>query len=76
MTHIILDRSTLPNSGPINIQMDFAGEIKVEAEAARRKANVYLLTHVTNLSYAGREPGLVLGERLVWRFLAMLAMPS
>lgn len=76
MTQIILERSTLPDTGPIEIQVDYAGEIKVKAEAARRKANVYLLTNVTNLSYAGREPGLVLGEQLVWRFPAMLAMPS
>ena len=31
---------------------------------------------MSNLSYASREAGLVLGERLVWRFPAMLALPS
>jgi len=76
MTQIILERSTLPDTGPIAIQVDYAGEIKVKADAARRKANTYLLTNVTNLSYAGHESGLVLGERLVWRFPAMLTLPS
>jgi hypothetical protein len=76
MTQIILECSTLPDTGPIAIQVDYAGEIKVKAEAARRKANAYLLTTVTNLSYAGHESGLVFGEHLVWRFPAMLALPS
>ncbi len=76
MTQIILERSTLPDTGLIEIQVDYAGEIKVKADAARRKANAYLLTNVTNLSYASRESSLVLGERLVWRFPVMLALPS
>lgn len=76
INQIIIERFHLPDTGPFHIQVDFIGEIKVNANAARRKANTHLLTNVTNLSYAGRQPGLVLGERLVWRFPAMLALPS
>ena len=76
MNQILIERFHLPATGPIHIQVDFIGEIKVNANTARRKANTYLLTNVTNLSYAGREPELVLGEQLIWRFPAMLALPS
>ena len=76
MNQIIIERCHLPDTGPIHIQVDFTGEIKVNANAARRKASVYLLTNITHLSYAGPKPELVLGERLVWRFPAMLALPA
>jgi len=69
MTQIILERSALPDTGPIAIQVNHAGEIKVKPRLLGEKSMFIC-------SYAGREPGLVLGERLVWRFPAMLAMPS
>lgn len=76
MNQIIIECFHLPDTGTINIHVDFAGEINVKADVARRKAIVYLLTNVTNLSYVGPKPGLVLRERLVWRFPVMLALPS
>ena len=76
MPQIILDQPAMPESGAINIRVEYSGEIKVKASVARRKASGYLLANVTNLSYGGHEPVLVLGERLVWRFPAMLSLPS
>ena len=47
----------------------------LDAEIARRKANVWLLDHVGNLLGAS-TPELVIGERLMWRYDVILGIPN
>lgn len=47
----------------------------LEAEAARRKANGWLLDQVVNLLSA-TEPELVLKDRLFWRYDVILGIPN
>lgn len=54
----------------VNIQAEV-----LDAESARRKANVWLLEHVGNLLGA-TTPELILGDRLFWRYDVILGIPN
>ena len=47
----------------------------LDAEIARRKANVWLLDHVGNL-LGTSTPELVIGKRIMWRYDVILGIPN
>jgi hypothetical protein len=66
---------TWPKDGPLRVEAQFAGEIKVSPTAARRRAAGFLAGHVTMMVLAG-EPVLVWSEQPVWRVPACLHLPD
>lgn len=63
-----------PSASRLQVSVHLQAEI-VAPEAARRRANVWLLEHVGNLLRA-ETPELILGERLIWRSDVVLTNPQ
>jgi len=74
MTPIIMAVPSTENTERLQISVHVQAEV-LAAEAARRRANVWLLEHIGNLLRA-ESPELVLGDRLVWRVEVTLTSPS
>lgn len=71
---ILLEPFTLPERGPVTIQLNQTFEIKVTAEEARRKVHLWLLDEVS-CQMGAEPPVLVVGERAVWRVSTHLSAP-
>lgn len=68
---ILLDHFTLPKLGPVHLQINWSFDIKITAEAARRKVDDWLLDQVSTTIGAG-EPLLVVDrDVVVWRVPAI-----
>jgi hypothetical protein len=72
---IILEQSTLPERGVVEIHFNQTFEIKVTAEEARRQVNRWLLMEVSCMMGA-EPPSLVVGQRVVWRVPAHFSAPQ
>jgi hypothetical protein len=75
MMAIILDPYTIPEKGPVRLQVNRSFEIKVTAEEARRQVNRWVHNEVTYLM-RGQPPTLVVGEQIVWRVPVSIGFPS
>lgn len=71
---ILLEQQALPEQGIFELNIQRSIEIKVTAEQARRKVNLWLLNEVSNMMGA-REPILAIGERITWRVPVVLTAP-
>ena len=80
MTTIVIPVSSEQTKGVaasdkrVQVMVNIQAEV-LDAESARRKANVWLLDRVGNLLGA-TTPELVLGERLFWRYDLILGTPN
>lgn len=63
-----------PSASRLQVGIHLQAEI-VATEAARRRANAYLLEHVGNLLRA-ETTKLILGERLIWQSEVVLTNPT
>jgi hypothetical protein len=72
---ITLDSYTIPERGPVTIELNRSFEIKVTAEEAQRQVNRWLLNEVSYMMHSD-PPQLVIGERVVWRVPAVLTSPQ
>jgi hypothetical protein len=73
MTQVILPAAQAGDVAHVQINVFVQAEV-IAAEAAHRRANVWLLEHAGNLLRA-ESPELVLGEPLTWRVDVMLTSP-
>ena len=64
-----------PENGPLHVELQFAGEIAVSPEQARRRANGFLSHNVALFAEAG-IPVLMLGARPIWRMNIHLVLRS
>jgi hypothetical protein len=74
MASIVIPVSPTDTASRVQISVHVQAEV-VSAEAARRRANVWLLENVGNLLRA-EEPELVAGETLTWRVDVVLTSPT
>lgn len=79
MTAMVISVQNSPDRKPISdqrvqVMVNVQAEV-LDAEVARRKANVWLLENVGNLLGA-EKPELILGERLLWRYDVILGYPN
>ncbi len=72
---ILLEQSTLPERGTVEIHLNQTFEIKVTAEEARRQVNRWLLMEVS-CQMGAEPPTLVIGQRIVWRVPAHFSAPQ
>ncbi len=73
---IILERYPIPERGPLKVLLEVSAEIKISADEARRKANGFLLNHLSYLTLGEHQPELVVGERVVWRVAVNHTLPG
>ena len=73
---IILERYPIPDSGPLKLSVEISAEIKISADEARRKVNVFLLNNLSYLTIGERQPELVVGERVCWRVAVNHTLPG
>ena len=74
--HRVVMPVTTKTSSASRLQVSVHLQMEIVApEAARRRANVWLLEHVGNLLRA-ETPELVLGERPIWRSDIVLTNPN
>jgi hypothetical protein len=71
---MIVKTSALPGTQRLNLTVHISADV-LTPEAARRRANGWLLDNVGNLLLAA-EPELVVGDRIVWRAPVILTSPS
>ncbi len=64
-----------PESGPLVVEAQLAGEIRVSPTTARRRAAAFLAAQVKMMVLAG-EPVLIWGEPPIWRVPACLHLPG
>jgi hypothetical protein len=64
-----------PEEGPMQLNAQWHGEIRITPEVARRKVGGYLAGHVSMMVLPG-EPVLVVGKRPIWRVPAQLHLPG
>ena len=65
----------VPAETEVKIEVSVTSHVNVTAQSAQRKVSKLLLDYVGNLLY-GERPGLVVGERLLWRVPVWLALPE
>src|SRR6186997_1341990 len=72
----IVENTDVPanSEGRVKIVVHIQAEI-LDAEAARRIANEWLLAHAGN-HLSATKPEIVVGEPLVWRFEVILGFPN
>ncbi|NKQ35620.1 MAG: hypothetical protein HF973_08390 [Chloroflexi bacterium] len=66
---------SIPAETEVKIEVSVTSHVNVTAQSAQRKVSKLLLDCVGNLLY-GERPGLVAGERLLWRVPVWLALPT
>lgn len=71
---VLLDPYKLPEKGKVELKIDRCFEIKITAEEARRRANLWLRDEVSML-ISGDLPTLVVGEQVIWRVAAWISFP-
>jgi len=64
-----------PESGPLVVEAQLAGEIRVSPTTARRRAAAFLAAQVKMMVLAG-EPMLIWGKPPIWRVPACLHLPG
>jgi hypothetical protein len=74
MNQIVVLAPQTDKADRLQISVHIQAEV-LSAEAARRKANYWLLENIGNLLRA-ENPELVLGDRLVWRMDIALTSPD
>jgi hypothetical protein len=72
---ITIDPYTIPEKGPVHLEISRSFEIKVTAEDARHQVNRWVHNEVTYLMRA-LPPTLVVGEQVVWRVPVSIGFPS
>jgi hypothetical protein len=73
---VTLETITLPQSGPLNIEIKLTANILVTSEMARRRVNVFVGNEIADLLH-GETPDLVLCENGVyWRVPVVLSSRS
>ncbi len=69
---VILDQVELPETGVVRIQVDQTADIRISAEAARKRVRRWLREDVS-LMMSANTPTLTLTERIVWRVSVTLS---
>lgn len=64
-----------PEKGPMQLNAQWHGEIRIAPETARRKAGSFLAGHVSMMVLPG-EPILIAGTSPIWRVPAQLYLPG
>lgn len=70
---IVLDNYAIPETGRVDIQVDYSFDMNVTAEQAKRLVNGWLLNEVSYL-LGTQAATLVIGERPVWRVPVWLGL--
>ena len=72
---VVLENQSIPDVGPLEINIKISTNIGVSAREAQRKVSMLLFHNVSYLMH-GEAPQLVIGDHVAWRVPAYLTLPQ
>ena len=74
MAQLEIDEITLPANAEVKVELTLTSSLNFTAHVAQRRVNKFLLDRVG--LFFGKQPSLVVGDRLLWRVPVWVSLPT